>query len=199
MSERPYHHGNLRAALLTAAERTLREEGLDQVSAHTGRAAGVSHAAPRRHFPDRPALLDALAAVGYERLADTLTAAMEQGSALDFGAQFRAAGTAFVRFAVDNAALLDLMFARRPASAKGAPERPYLIVGDMVGLGQESPACSAPGDPGHLRLLVVAMFQGIAELITSPAGCRLSRPRTWLPRPRRSLSAADRVPAGKAS
>jgi hypothetical protein len=67
---------------------------------------------------------------------------------------------------VDNAALLDLMLASRPASAKGAPERPYLIVGDVVRRGQEAGRL-APGDPEHLRLLVLAMFQGIAELITS--------------------------------
>jgi AcrR family transcriptional regulator len=172
MSERPYHHGNLRVTLLAAAEHTLREEGLDQVSLRAlARAAGVSHAAPRRHFPDRQALLGALAADGYERLADTLAAAIEQAGP-DFEAQFQAGGTAFVRFAVDNAALLDLMFASRPAAAKGAPERPYLIVGEMVRRGQESGRL-APGDPGHLRLLVLAMLQGIAELITSrrvPAG-----------------------------
>jgi AcrR family transcriptional regulator len=164
--ERPYHHGNLRAALLAAAEKTLREEGADQVSLRAlAREAGVSHGAPRRHFPDRQALLDALAADGYERLADTLTAAVEQAGE-DFGAQFRAGGTAFVGFAVDNAALIDLMLASRPAAAKGAPERPYLIVGDMVRRGQEAGRL-VPGDPEHLRLLVLAMFQGIAELITS--------------------------------
>lgn len=166
MSERPYHHGNLRATLLSAAESTLRDEGLDQVSLRAlARAAGVSHGAPRRHFPDRQALLDALVADGYQRLADTLATAIGQAGG-DFGAQFEAGGTAFVRFAVDNAALLDLMLASRPASAKGAPERPYLIVGDVVRRGQEAGRL-APGDPEHLRLLVLAMFQGIAELITS--------------------------------
>jgi hypothetical protein len=77
----------------------------------------------------------------------------------------RAGGTAFVRFAVTNAALLDLMLASRPASAKGVPERPYLLVGDVVRRGQEAGRLTA-GDPEHLRLLALAMFQGIAELIT---------------------------------
>jgi AcrR family transcriptional regulator len=51
MPKRPYHHGNLRTALLTAAERTLRERGVEQVSLRDlARQVGVSHGAPSRHF-----------------------------------------------------------------------------------------------------------------------------------------------------
>ena len=68
-SERPYHHGNLRSALLAAAERTVRERGVQDLSLRElAREIGVSHGAPRRHFPDRQALLDALAESGFERL-----------------------------------------------------------------------------------------------------------------------------------
>ena len=69
MDARPYHHGNLRTALLEAAERTLRERGVQALSLRElAREVGVSHGAPRRHFPDRQALLDALARAGFERL-----------------------------------------------------------------------------------------------------------------------------------
>ena len=69
-TERPYHHGNLRGALLDAAERTVRERGVQALSLRElAREIGVSHGAPRRHFPDRQALLDALAESGFERLA----------------------------------------------------------------------------------------------------------------------------------
>ena len=62
VNERPYHHGNLRQALLAQAERTVRERGVQELSLRElAREVGVSHAAPRRHFPDRQALLDALA------------------------------------------------------------------------------------------------------------------------------------------
>jgi AcrR family transcriptional regulator len=173
-AERPYHHGHLRAALLRAAEETLREQGANQVTLRSlARKSGVSHGAPRHHFPDRQSLLDALAAVGYDRLADQLTAAIEQGGE-DFGAQFRAAGTAFTRFAIDNASLMDLMLTARSGgdpSAK-APERPYLIVGALVVRGQQAGRLRA-GDPDRLRLLIIAAFQGIAMLVTSlglPAG-----------------------------
>ena len=64
-TERPYHHGNLRSALLAAAERTVRERGVQELSLRElAREVGVSHGAPRRHFPDRQALLDALAESG---------------------------------------------------------------------------------------------------------------------------------------
>ena len=78
MPDRPYHHGHLRTALLGDAERTLREQGIDALSLRDlARQAGVSHAAPRRHFADRQALLDALAASGFARLADEVSAAVD--------------------------------------------------------------------------------------------------------------------------
>ena len=76
MTARPYHHGNLRQALLDAAERTVRERGVEALSLRElAREVGVSHGAPRRHFPDRQALLDAhdeavvSAVAAFERLA----------------------------------------------------------------------------------------------------------------------------------
>ncbi len=78
MSERPYHHGNLRAALLEQAERTVRERGVQDLSLRElAREVGVSHGAPRRHFPDRQALLDALAEAGFARLGTELRSAVD--------------------------------------------------------------------------------------------------------------------------
>src|SRR5438128_1794302 len=58
----PYHHGNLRAELLSRAERKLETAGVTGLSLRElAREIGVSHGAPRQHFPDRQALLDALA------------------------------------------------------------------------------------------------------------------------------------------
>jgi AcrR family transcriptional regulator len=110
MPERAYHHGNLRAELLRAAEQTLRDEGADRISLRDlARQAGVSHAAPSRHFPDRRALLAALAADGFARLGRTVGTAIEKAGTSIY-AQLRAAVGAFVDFAAGNAALLDLMF-----------------------------------------------------------------------------------------
>src|SRR5260370_6246044 len=110
MAGRPYHHGNLRAALLAQAERTLREQGSEKLSLRElARQVGVSHGAPRRHFADRQALLDALAETGFSRLGDELRAALD-AAGTGYQARFHAPATAYVRFATRDAALLALMF-----------------------------------------------------------------------------------------
>src|SRR5919107_3634135 len=75
VTARPYHHGNLRAALLEAAERALARGG-ELSLRELAREVGVSHAAPRRHFADKQALLDALAEGGFERLGAEMRAAI---------------------------------------------------------------------------------------------------------------------------
>lgn len=167
---RPYHHGNLRATLLTAAERTLREHGIEQVTLRDlARQAEVSHAAPSRHFRDRQALLDALAAVGYNRLGDEVAAAVQDADD-DFEAQLKAVATAYVRFAVDNAALLELMLDNREADGPDpgpkVPERPYAILTELVRHGHEAGQLR-PGDPERLQLIILATFQGIAALVAA--------------------------------
>ncbi|POX48747.1 TetR/AcrR family transcriptional regulator [Streptomyces sp. Ru72] len=110
-TRRRYHHGDLRAALLTRAEETLRERGPAALSLRElARDLGVSHAAPSRHFKDKQALLDALALTGFHRLAQTMTAALE-GTGASFAERLRAGAHAYVEFATANAALLDLMYA----------------------------------------------------------------------------------------
>src|ERR1700731_4065763 len=119
MSERPYHHGNLRTALLAQAERTVREHGVQDLSLRElAREVGVSHGAPRRHFPDRQALLGALAEAGFARLgAELRTAADGAGEA--FPARLRATAAAYVSFATRDAALLELMFAGKHHEESG--------------------------------------------------------------------------------
>src|ERR1700735_2691387 len=119
VTQRPYHHGNLRTALLAQAERTVREHGVQDLSLRElARDVGVSHAAPRRHFPDRQTLLDALAEAGFER----------------FGAEPRAA--AYVRFATEDAELLALMFAGKHREAAGnlqrAAERAFSVLLELI-------------------------------------------------------------------
>lgn len=108
---KPYHHGDLRAALIAAAEAELTEKGADAFSLRrAAKRAGVSHAAPAHHFRDSNALLDALAAAGFRRLAEAMK--QEQGfAAPGRRAQVAAAGVGYVRFALDNPELMQLMFA----------------------------------------------------------------------------------------
>ena len=69
-SKATYHHGDLRAALVRAAMELLEESGETALSLRAvARRAGVSPAAPYRHYADREALVSAVAAVGYRELA----------------------------------------------------------------------------------------------------------------------------------
>ena len=70
---KPYHHGDLRSAVLAAAEKILETEGVDALTLRAvARMVGVSHTAPKNHFGDLEGLLSELAAVGYRRFGAAL-------------------------------------------------------------------------------------------------------------------------------
>ncbi|TCK26075.1 TetR/AcrR family transcriptional regulator [Pseudonocardia endophytica] len=168
VTERPYHHGQLRSALLTAAEHSLREHGAGQLSLRElARDVGVSHAAPRRHFPDRQALLDALAEAGFDRLGAELRAALD-GAGTAFVPRLRATVTAYIRFAVEDAALLGLMFAskHRPGAdcVVEAAAPAFALMYDLITEGQAAGALAA-GDPERVGIVLFATMQGIAAVI----------------------------------
>src|ERR1700756_566067 len=118
-TERPYHHGNLRSALLAAAERTVRERGVQELSLRElAREVGVSHGAPRRHFVDRQALLDALAEAGFARLGSELRDAFAKAGD-EFEERMRVVGAAYSRFAIRDPDLLELMFAGKHRDQSG--------------------------------------------------------------------------------
>jgi AcrR family transcriptional regulator len=107
---RPYHHGDLKNALIAAGLRVLTEQGVPALNLReVARVAGVSHAAPYRHFPDKQALITAIAIEGFEMLAAALPAAdsAPHGSTID---RLAAAGVAYLCFAIDNPAHIRIMF-----------------------------------------------------------------------------------------
>lgn len=169
MTTRPYHHGNLRTALLEQAERTVRERGVQELSLRElAREVGVSHAAPRRHFPDRQALLDALAETGFARLGADLRQALT-GAGEDFQARLQATGSAYVRFATRDAALLELMFAGKHGQSAGtlneAADHAFSVLFELIQEGQER-GILEPGPPERVGLVLFATIQGIAALVT---------------------------------
>jgi AcrR family transcriptional regulator len=169
MTERPYHHGNLRAELLAQAERTVRERGVQELSLRElARAVGVSHGAPRRHFADRQALLDALAEAGFARLGAELRGAVGRAGE-DFETRLRAAAGAYIRFATQDAALLELMFAGKHHDAPGAvdeaSERAFSVLFELIEQGQ-SDGVLEPGQPERVGLVLFATIQGIAALVS---------------------------------
>jgi AcrR family transcriptional regulator len=170
MAQRPYHHGNLRAALLAQAEQTLRKQGLEGLSLRElARQIGVSHGAPRRHFADRQTLLDALAESGFTRLGAELRGAAESAGE-GYEARLRATATAYVRFAIRDAALLELMFASKQHEQAGAlheaADRAFSVILELIEEGQSNAALE-PGDPEHIGLLLFATVQGLAALVTA--------------------------------
>jgi AcrR family transcriptional regulator len=109
-----YHHGDLRKALLVAAETELAEKGLEGFTLRgCAKRAGVSHAAPAHHFKDANALLTALAAEGYERF--TATMRKRQAAAISAYDRLLGSGLGYLDFAQANPGLFRLMFSsQRP-------------------------------------------------------------------------------------
>lgn len=104
----PYHHGDLRRALLAAGARLLEQRGPRQVSLReVARVAGVSHNAPYRHFDSREALLAALAAEGFEALGAQMERATEGKEGFE---RLRALGVTYIAFARARPAVYLLMF-----------------------------------------------------------------------------------------
>ena len=170
MTDRPYHHGALREALLEQAERTVRERGADALSLRElAREVGVSHGAPRRHFPDRQALLDAVAEAGFDRLGVELRAAAD-GAGEEFEPRLRATAAAYVRFATRDPALLDLMFAGKHRETTGAlheaAENAFAVMLELIAQGQAEGALEL-GEPERVGLVLFSTIQGIASLVSA--------------------------------
>ena len=167
MATRAYHHGNLREELLDRAEATLAERGLEALSLRElARDVGVSHAAPRRHFADRQELLDALARRGFEHLGVALHAATAiQG---DFPERFAAVASAYITFATDHAALLELMFAgKHRAGAEAvlaASDAAFAELFALVAEGQDQGEIEA-GDIDRVGVPLFASLHGLAALL----------------------------------
>jgi AcrR family transcriptional regulator len=168
---RPYHHGNLREELLARAMEIVRERGVAELSLRElARDVGVSHAAPRRHFADRQALLDALAVAGYARFGEVLRAAADAATDEDYVGRMRAEAHAFIGFATTNADLLELMFSSKHGAhadeVEIAAQAAFGPVLELILSGQESGLLPA-GDPERVGLVHLATIQGIATLLAT--------------------------------
>lgn len=168
-ASRSYHHGDLREQLLQRAEQTLRETGAEQLSLRQlARDVGVTHNAPSRHFRDKQALLDALAQAGFERLGAAYRAIGTEGL---FVERFHRMAHVYLRFAVDNPALLTLMFARKHSPTAGAEmaaavQQAFAV---PVALTAEAQARGeiVAGDPLRIGMSVAVALQGLASFVIS--------------------------------
>ena len=137
-----YHHGNLRAAVLASAGKLIEKEGLAGLSVReAARRAGVSHNAPYRHFPDRDALLAAVAIEGFDLLGESLQ---------DLSG--RELGEAYVRFARQHPQRFRLMFA---GHAQGQAIQSHFARA-FAGVG---------GEARYAAAAAWALVHGLADLI----------------------------------
>ena len=166
-----YHHGDLRDALLKAAEAELIDKGIEGFSLRgVAKRAGVSHAAPAHHFRDTSAMLTALATIAARRLSKTMKMAHDR-AAPDPRARFVASGIGYVEFALENPALFKLLFgSERPDSddanlVAAATEAFRMLEADIAAVRGAEPMQSDGGllDVGSSW----AMAHGIASLLVA--------------------------------
>lgn len=167
-SSRPYHHGNLRQALLHAAESALATRRAGSLSLRElSREVGVSHTSPRRHFPGKQALLDALAQDGFVRLDSVLShAAARRGGS--FAARLIRVAQAYVGFALQHPTLWELMFEAKhrpgaPRDLLAASDAAFSHLPSLLKKGQLDREI-IPGDPVRLSLALSAALQGLVTI-----------------------------------
>lgn len=167
--ERGYHHGNLREALMRAALALIQQKGPHGFSfAEAARAAGVSAAAPYRHFRGLDELLADVARQGFEKLEQALTAAWQDGRPNAFAA-FERVGKAYLEFARKEPAYYAAMFeAGLPpdldADLRQAADRAFAVLRSASEALSERLAKDRRPPAMMMSLHIWALTHGIASL-----------------------------------
>ncbi len=165
-----YHHGDLRRSMIAATFELLRKEGIAGVTLRgAARLAGVSQAAPYRHFANREALLASAGAEAFTDLVDSMAAhAVAAGS--DPLLRFRGIGVAYVCFAAEDPSRFRFMFGSDLADKSRYPEleqaanRSFEILLEAISECQRAGAVrKGPAEP--LALLAWSAVHGLAALI----------------------------------
>jgi AcrR family transcriptional regulator len=169
-TERGYHHGNLKEALLQAALDLIAEKGAAGFTfADAARMAGVSPAAPYRHFRDRDELLSSIAQRGFEQFEAALTQAWDDGRP-DTVTAFERVGKAYLAFARSEPSFYSAMFeSALPIDANpallAASERAFAVIRAAA---ERLAALAPPGTPRPPALMMAlhiwSMSHGVASL-----------------------------------
>jgi AcrR family transcriptional regulator len=175
--KRAYHHGDLRRALVDATLAMVEETGPRGFSLReVARRAGVSHAAPYRHFADRDALLAAVAEDGFQKLTQSIRRAMD--AAPDIVSAFRESGLAYIAFAEAHPAYYKIMFSDavpidplelgksepRFATVQRAARDAFQTLFDGV-IGCQAAGWIRPGDPKDAAMVAWTMCHGLSLLV----------------------------------
>lgn len=183
-TERGYHHGNLKEALLQAALDLIAQKGAAGFTfADAARMAGVSPAAPYRHFRDRDELLSSIAQRGFEQFESQLTTAWDDGRP-DTVSAFERVGKAYLAFAREEPALYAAMFesgvpADATPSLMAASERAFGVIRAAAErLAALAPA-GTPRPPALMMALHIwTMAHGVASLFARGDAARRKLPMT---------------------
>jgi AcrR family transcriptional regulator len=166
----PYHHGDLRNALIQAGLELLAEGGAQKLDLRkVARRAGVSHAAPYRHFADKQALIAAINEEGFHWLAERIQSMLHEVPDEPFE-QLLGVARAYVRFAQENPWLMREMFSGLTieretfANLQTASKTVYKLYAEVVRRGQESGKI-VDGDPAALAGVLWSVLHGLAMLI----------------------------------
>jgi len=165
---RPYHHGDLPRAICEAALALITEVGPDGFTLReVARRIGVSHAAPYRHFADKRALMNALAAAGSRRLGEVIEEALGTAGN-DVRARFLAASHAYVRFAVDHSAYFKVLYLSSEVDTNdpdvvAARERTFGILLRFI-VEAQAAGLFGPGEPMEIAMAIWSMNHGLASL-----------------------------------
>ncbi|HHH43445.1 MAG TPA: TetR/AcrR family transcriptional regulator [Gammaproteobacteria bacterium] len=165
-----YHHRDLRNALISAAIPVLKEKGVMGLGMRElATLTGVSHGAPYRHFSDKTALLEAIAAQGYRQVSALCNSAREKYRQQPLQA-LEEAGIGYLRFVVDNPEIANLMFSgvlspvRRGSElgeAAACAERDLLLI---IELGKQA-GLYAGFDNNDLTTAFLSMMHGLSMLL----------------------------------
>ncbi|HEY3231894.1 MAG TPA: TetR/AcrR family transcriptional regulator [Roseiflexaceae bacterium] len=165
-----YHHGDLRNALIQVGLELLAEGGAAALDLRkVARKAGVSHAAPYRHFADKQALIAAINEVGFQWLAEGIQHALGDG-AHDSCEQLEGIARAYVQFAQDHPWLMREMFSGLTIDREAFPslyaasKTVFKLYVDVIERGQASGQIR-DGDPRALAGVLWSMLHGVAILI----------------------------------
>ncbi len=174
--KRTYHHGDLRRALLNAAFQLVTERGIhDFTLREVARQAGVSHNAPYNHFADKAELVVALTVEGFQKLELALRSTYEQsaGTSLE---RTLAIGIAYLRFALENPAMFNLMF--RPElhqsshdvqtcdeAVKSAGDATFQVLLDGIAASQQAGELRAEPSVDMLALALGSTMHGLTVML----------------------------------
>jgi AcrR family transcriptional regulator len=181
-NERGYHHGNLKEALLQAALGLIAEKGAAGFTfADAARMAGVSPAAPYRHFRDRDELLSNIAQRGFEQFEAALSQAWDDGRPETVTA-FERVGKAYLAFAREEPAFYSAMFESGlatdvSAGLQAAAERAFAVIRAAA---ERLAALAPPGSPRPPALMMAlhiwSMSHGVASLFARGDAARRKLP-----------------------